>query len=199
MELIVPVVKAKQTLTFDTDKIPENVYAEALRLGLKELVNRGMTKLTKAAFKDVQEDLAAAVMEVAQKNFDNILAGKIRIAGAKSDKASGKVMVEARRLAKAAVKEELKRQNIKVSYVSAKDLTEAANALIASDPSFIEKAKVNVAETEATKNEALSSIVKSVKVDEKLVKADAEKKAAAKAALSAAQAKIPTKRAQATS
>lgn len=198
MELIVPVVKAKQTLTFDTDKIPENVYAEALRLGLKELVNRGMTKLTKAAFKDVQEDLAAAVMEVAQKNFDNILAGKIRIAGAKSDKASGKVMVEARRLAKAAVKEELKRQNIKVSYVSAKDLTEAANALIASDPSFVEKAKVNVAETEATKNEALSSIVKSVKVDEKLVKADAEKKAAAKAALSAAQAKIPAKRAQTT-
>jgi hypothetical protein len=197
MQLIVPVVKAKQTLTFDTDSIPETVYAEALRLGLKELLNRGMVKLTKAAFKDDEAALAAGVMEVANKNYTNILEGKIRIAGAKSDKASGKVMVEARRLAKAAVKEELKRQNIKVSYVSAKDLTEAANALIASDPTFVEKAKVNVAETESTKNEALSNIVKSVKVDDTLKARDEEKKAAAKAALSATQAKIPQKRAQA--
>lgn len=194
MQLIVPVVKAKQNITFDTDSIPEAVYAEALRLGLKELTNRGMTKLTKAAFRDDQEALSAAVMEVANKNYTNILEGKIRIAGAKSDKASGKVMVEARRLAKAAVKEELKRQNIKVSYVSAKDLTEAANALIASDPTFVEKAKVNVAETESTKNEALSNIVKSVKVDDTLKARDEEKKAAAKAALSATQAKIPSKR-----
>lgn len=197
MELSIPVVKAKQSVTIVTEQLPEAVYVEAVRLGLKELVNRGMTKLTKAAFKDDLVKMAEEVMAVATKNVENILAGKIRIAGAKSDKASGKVMVEARRLAKAAIKEQLKRDNIKVSHVSAKDLTEAANALIAADASFIEKAKANVAETEATKNEALSAIVKAVKVDEKLKAKDEEKKAQAKAALSAAQAKIPAKRAQA--
>lgn len=193
MKLTVPVVKAKGlTHDFETDQLPEDVYKYCVALGLKELLNRGMTKLTKAAFKTLEE-MTAEVTKVAQTNYDNILAGKVRMAGAKSDKASGKVMTEARRLAKAAIKEELKRQNIKVSYISAKDLTDAANNLIAQKPEFIAKATANVAETENTKNDVLSSIVAGVKVDDKLKAKDEAAKAAAKSALSATQAGLPKK------
>jgi hypothetical protein len=150
-DIQVPITKAKGQVTIDSEAIPQEVYEEALKLGLKELANRGMSKLTKAAFKGVEADLAAACMEQAEKNVEAIMTGKIRFAGKKAKSGeSAAVMTEARRLAKNLVKDSIKAAGMKISHVEAKDITAAANELLAADPSLIDKAKANLAEREKT-------------------------------------------------
>src|SRR5258705_2316138 len=94
--LRVPVTKAKGSIEVDTGSLPEHVYREALVQGLKVLINRGMTKLTKEAYPDA-DVLKAAAMEKAEETLQNMYDGKIRImGGAKSDKVPREVMTEAR-------------------------------------------------------------------------------------------------------
>lgn len=141
----VPVTKGKTTVAIDTDLIPTEVYAEALLQGLKVLVNRGMSKITKETYPQAEELVAAATAK-ANENAADILAGKVKLSGAKPKAASGAVMTEARRLARNLVKDEMKRQGIKISHVEASEITKAANALLAEDPTLIETAKANLEE-----------------------------------------------------
>lgn len=212
--LKIPVVKAKglasgDYLEINTDDpanggdLPANVYQEALIQGLKVILNRGTTKITKSTY-PVAEELKAAAMAKAQETLEAIRAGKIRIMGAKTDKASGKVMTEARRIAKNIIKDEMKRQGIKVSYVDAKDITAAANALLSDQPEIVEEAKKAIEAQEAKAKQvadmAISGKLKDMLPINTKKKEKAEKeKADAKAQLSAMQAGKTRTRAPANS
>jgi hypothetical protein len=173
---IIPVVKAKATLEIMTGKLPEHVYREALTLGLKQILNRGQTKLTKEAYPDPAQ-LKAAALEKAQETLEAMYAGKIRVVGGKSagDKVPGVVMTEARRIARTLVKEEMKRTGIKVSHVEAKDITKLANALIAQEPWIVEQATEEVNKRGSKK---VKIDVSSIPISRKKVEALEAKKAA---------------------
>lgn len=186
----VPCTKGKGFVEIWTGKLPDNVYQEALLQGLKVIVNRGGTKITKEAYPNADE-LKAKAMEHAEAQVQNMYAGKIRIMGAKTDKISGAVMTEARRLARNLVKDEMKRQGIKVSYVEASEITKAANALITSQPEIVEQAKAMLAERDekaAGIKIKLAEVTGTIQISpKKQAKAEAEK-AKAKEQLSAAKA-----------
>jgi hypothetical protein len=146
----VPVTKGKSFVEFDTEKLPEAVYAEALLQGLKTLVNRGMSKVTTGNLGD-EEAVKAEAMVIAQKNVEAINEGKIKFSGkaAGKSKVSGAVNTEAMRIARNRVKDALKAAGMKISYVKASDITSAAKELIASedeasDTSCIAMAKANL-------------------------------------------------------
>jgi hypothetical protein len=187
--LKIPVVKAKGFVEVSTGDLPEHVYREALVQGLKVLVNRGMTKLTKEAYPD-PEKLKEAAMEAAEKTLQNMYDGKIRImGGAKSDKVPREVMTEARRIARNLVKEELKRSGIKVSYVESSEITKAANALMAEQPAIMRQAEEEVERRAATK---VKIDVKSIPLSQKKIKA-AEARKADKTISAAKTGKIATR------
>jgi hypothetical protein len=187
--LKIPVTKGKSFIEVNTGDLPEHVYREALIQGLKVLVNRGMTKLTKEAYPDA-EKLKEAAMEKAEETLLNMYEGKIRImGGAKSDKVPREVMTEARRMAKALVKEELKRSGVKVSYVESSEITKAANALLADQPEIIEDAKKEVERRAATK---VKLDISSIPLSQKRIKA-AEAKRADKNVSQAKAGKIATR------
>lgn len=180
--LMVPVTKGKGALEVHLSKLPDAVYREMCLQGLKVILNRSMTKITKETY-PVAEELKAAAMAQAAKTLEAAYAGKIRIMGAKAEKTSGAVMTEARRLARNLVKDELKRQKVKISYVEASEITKAANALIAADPSIIKAAeeslKARDAKAEAIKT-SLGNIISAVPQSQaKIAKAAAEKAKAA--------------------
>lgn len=186
----VPVTKAKGVLEVDMDRLPDAVYREILLQGAKVVLNRGMTKITKETYPNADE-LKAAALAQAEKTLQSMYDGKIRIMGAKADKVSGVVMTEARRLARNLVKDQLKKDGVKISYVEASEITKAANALIAANPEIVKAAeeslKTREAKAEGIRSQ-LAGIVASVPQSEKKkAKAEAEK-AKAKEVLSKTQA-----------
>jgi hypothetical protein len=178
--LQIPITKAKGFIEVDTTTdLPDDVYAEALLQGLKVLLNRGASKITKETYPD-EAELKAEAMTKAEEQLDMVKKGTIKFTGSsKKSKESGAVMTEARRLAKNIIKDEMKRNKIKISHVEPKEITAAANALLAEDPSIIETAKANLEARQAT---PVKIDIKSlIKESPKLVKAAEEKKAKAKA------------------
>jgi len=196
----IAVTKGKGYVEIDTDPLPQHVYEEALRLGLKEMVNRGMSKITVAKLEG--EDLAkaqAAAMAKASENVEDIKAGKIKIAGQKttSGKVSGAVNTEAMRLARNIVKDTLKANGYKISHYKASEISAAAKELIAGDPGILAQAEKNLADR-ATAPVAidLKSLVAGMKEDPDLVAKAEKKKAEAKDQLSAKQAGMVKKQAK---
>lgn len=190
----IPVTKAKASVEVDTDVIPEDVYAYALQLGLKELVNRGMTKITVAKLEGEELSKAqAAALAQAEKNVEAINAGTVRKTGAKAaGKASGATMTEAMRLARALIKDQMKAQGIKVSHVEASEITRYAKQLVEADSSLLETAKANI---EARSKATIAIDVTTIKTSPKLVAAaEAKKKAPKDGTLSAKQAGKPALR-----
>ena len=59
--LNIPITKAKTTMAINTDSpeeggdLPADVYAEALALGLKVLLNRGTSKVTSSTYSNPEE------------------------------------------------------------------------------------------------------------------------------------------------
>ncbi len=189
------VSKGKGVVEIDTDKLPEEVYAACLFKGLEHFVNLGMSKITVA--KLTGEDLTraqSAAMEKAAENVVKIMAGNIkRTAAAKTD-VPGKVMTEARRLAKNLVKDEMKRQGLKVSHVEASEITKAANAMIEARPELLDMARASLEGVAKVASE--TSIVSAIPVSAKKVAAAEAAKAAKQAKgapISAKQASIPAK------
>jgi len=177
----VPVVKGKGVIDIDTSQLPDDVYREVLLQGLKVLANRGTSKVTKTTYPN-EAELKTKAMEVAEAQKTAMYEGKIKLTGgAKATKVSGAVKTEAMRLARNLVKDELKRQKIKISHVAASDITTAAKALLEQDNSLILQAEENLKAREA------------VPVGEKinisaLIKIDPRKKAAADAKAAKAKA-----------
>lgn len=176
-ELQIPITKAKgEFITVDTDKIPADVYAEAMLQGLKVLLNRGTSKVTKAAYPNADE-LKAKAVETAQAQLELVMTSKIKFTGQKkASGVTGAVRTEAMRLAKALVKDELKRQGFKLSHIEASEITKVAKEYLEASPELIEQAKANI-EARATVDVGAKLNVKSlVKENPKLVaKAEAKK------------------------
>ncbi len=209
----IAVAKGGGVIEVDTkaDLEDDTVYAAVLMLGLKDLLNRGMTKIKspKNLVGEDAEKAKAAAMAQAQKNLEALKAGKLpRMAGQKSgdDKIPGVVMTEARRLAKNLIKDEIKAAGGKISHYEAKDITAAANAYLETDEgkSLVEVAKANVeARSKAVEAKPVTDIAElqsklGIAVSAKKVKEAEEKKKksqeAGAAVLSAAQAgKVKTR------
>jgi hypothetical protein len=179
----VNVSKGKASVEVNTDDLPEEVYAECIRLGIQALVNKfpGSSKLTKDGFKSEAEYHAEA-MAKATEQVAAMKAGTVKLGRTKKAAgASGKVMTEARRLARNVVKDEMKRQGIKVSHVEASEITKAANALITSDPWFVAKATENLEQGEKIEVKGKDELIKSLPISDKKVKAAEKRKAEQKA------------------
>ena len=186
----IPITKGKGFIEIDTAAIPNDVYAEALLQGLKVLLNRGTSKVTKETYPD-EAELKAKAMEVAQEQLELVMTSKIKFTGAAKaqKKESGKVMTEARRLARNVVKDAIKASGGKISHYEAKDITAAANELLKNDPSLIEQAKANLEALEKAPSQTVD-IASLISVSAKKVQQAEERKAKEKAnpTLSAKQA-----------
>jgi hypothetical protein len=192
----VPITKGKTTMAVTLADIPDDVYQEALLQGLKVLLNRGASKITKETYTNAEE-LKAAALAKAQEQLELVNTSKIKFTGGKKKSGvTGAVMTEARRLAKALVKDELKRAGIKISHVEASEITKAANLYLESEhgTALIEKAKANLAEREKVTLGDVFDISAIVKENPALVAKAAAKKASG--TLSAKQAGKVAKRAK---
>lgn len=184
----VSITKGKGTLALDVNALPQHVFEALLVEGAKAYANRGMSKITKSLYSD-PEELKAAAMAQAEKNIKAMQDGTIRIVGApKQAKASGAVMTEARRIALNIVKQTIKDAGEKISHYDRKDLTAAAAEMLNGEdgPGIIEMAKKSLEERAAVKPKF--NITAHVKVSPTAVARAENKKAAAKADTSAAQA-----------
>lgn len=147
--LSVPIPKGGgATIDVDVDAIPQEAFSAIVLAGLEALLGKRMSKIT-GLTKLEGEDLAKAheaAGKIAAENLSNIMANKVaaKRGKAKADGVSREVKTEATRLAKAVVKDQIRAAGMKISHVAAKDITAAANELIANDPSYIETAKVNI-------------------------------------------------------
>ena len=193
----VPITKGKSTLAVDISAIPDDVWQEVILQGLKVLCNRGASKITKETYPQAEE-LKAAAMSKAAEQLEAINTSKIKFTGGKKKSgATGAVMTEARRLAKALVKDELKRAGIKISHVEASEITKAANLYLESEhgTALIDKAKANLAEREKVSIGDTIDVSKVIAISPELVaKANARK--AKGGTLSAKQAGKVAKRAK---
>lgn len=139
----IPIVKGKDVLEIDIDKLPDAVYKEVLLQGLKTIMNRGMSKVTVGNLGD-EEKVKAEAMVQAQKNLAALYEGKVRITGGKGKSGvTGAVKTEALRLARNVIKDEIKKQGGKISHYKASEITEAAKAFLETDggKSLIDMAK----------------------------------------------------------
>jgi hypothetical protein len=135
----VPIPGAKgEFVEYDTEKLPQETYEYALLLGLKALTGRGMSG------KNFDKKDRAQVIARAKQNVEDAYAGKTRIVGSTATKVTGLVKTEAMRLAKTIIKDEIKRQGYKISSYEAKEITDAAKALLEQDPSIYETAEANI-------------------------------------------------------
>lgn len=206
--LHIPITKAgNKTVSIDTedpDQLPASMYLMALEEGLKVILNKGMSKV--GALKDLSADelekAHAKAMEIAEANLTKIKNAKVtkgRTTASSANKVAGVVMTEARRLAKAVVKDELRAAGIRISMVEATEITKLANEMLANDPTFVEQATANLearaakvsdgATDEAALREkalaklaALGGVTESPKLKAKAEKAKAEKPLSAKQA-----------------
>lgn len=190
----VPVTKGKAPIEVELDSLPEDVYREAMIQGMKVLLNRGMSKITKETYPN-EEELKTAAMAKATENLEACKEGKIRFTGSTKAKGiSGVVKTEAMRLARNIVKDEIKKAGGKISHYSASDITAAAKELLDASPELIEQAKANLAEREKV---PVKINISAIPVDPRRVKAAEDKAAKAKASkgqLSAKQAGMTAKR-----
>jgi hypothetical protein len=185
----VHVVKAGQSITVDTDPMSDDVLREIYGHGLKVLVNRGTTKITKETYPD-DTQRAAEAMRVAHEQVDNLLAGKVKKTAERKAKGAGdgKVMTEARRIARNIIKDIMKAQGLKVSQYDASEITKAANAYLEKNPEVVEEAKASL---ERHAKPAQSDLPVDIAPSEKKKAEQAKRKAEKAAQLSAKQAGLP--------
>lgn len=185
----VPVSKTGTTLDVDIDAIPANAFSIIVMEGLKAVLAKKMSKITVAKLEG--EELAAAqaaALKIAEANLADVMADNIKSGrSAKKSTVKGVVMTEARRLAKAVVKDQIRASGQKISHFKASEITEAANALIEADPSYITMAEANLAARESAPKPTID-ITALIKPDAELVKKAEAKKAEGKGQLSAKQA-----------
>jgi hypothetical protein len=149
--LKVPIAKAGATIDIEKtiiDNLPEEMFELIVMEGLKAILNSRMSKV--GAVTKLEGDAKAAAqakaMEIAADNLDKLQKGEIKTkSAAKVEKSSREVMTEARRLAKAIVKDEIRAAGMSPSKVEASVITKAANALLEARPEIIEQAKANIA------------------------------------------------------
>lgn len=206
-KILVPITKGKGAIEIDTSTLPDDVYAEVVLQGLKVILNRGMSKITKAAFpdneavkagyKDGAEHMAAEAMKIAETNVEAVKTSDIKFSAKTSKKkgpGKGAVTTEAMKLARAAIKAAMKENKIRVSDYKASEITKLAKDLIAEDESFVEQAEANLAAQAAMPKVKID--LSAIKPDAKLVATNEAKKSKNKDQLSATQAGLVKQRAK---
>lgn len=202
----IPIAKGGKGAIFeiDTDDLNEafesngNLMMLLVTEGLKVVLNSRMSKLaapSKLEGKAAEDNKAAALTKAAE-NYSDFKSGKLskKTSAAKAEGVDRAVMTEALRLAKAVVKNEIRKAGQKPSLVAAKEITEYAKQFVEADPSYIEQAKDNIAALKAKADAAVVETPLNIKLDPKLVKKAEEAKAARKEQLSAKQAGTVAKR-----
>jgi hypothetical protein len=188
----IAITKAKKELEINTGDLPAEAFIEIVALGLKTFLNKGMGDVKT---KDLEGEALAKSQEQALKfaneNLAKLLSGDFKRSASKAAKVAGKVMTEAKRLARNFIKDTLKAQGHKVSHYPAAEITKAAVATIEADPSWIRMAEESLAQAAKQKT---TVDISAIKVDPKLV-AKAESKRKDKP-LSATQAGIAAPRAR---
>ena len=189
-KLQIPISKGVEVfIEVDTDELmdesfPVDSLKEILFQGLKQVLNRGQSKLasSKSIPENKREANNAALLDKAKEQLEAARKGEIRVTGGKSkSKVTGEVKLEAMRLARALVKDHIKREGkIKVSHVPAKEITAAAKLVLDGEhgAKLIAMAQETI-EARAKEEQGLMSGIdlSGIKADPKLVKAAAEKKA----------------------
>lgn len=190
----------------DTGKITNmDTYQEIFVEGLKSMINRiGMSKIASGITKldGAEKDKAlAAIADQAQKTVQAIYDGNIKSAKG-GTKRSGAVQTEAMRLAKALVKDTLRKNGYKIGAFDAKEITAFAKDVLADNASIYTKAEENLASRAAmpVKGLSVASMLGEKANDETLKakpKVPPKPKAKAKDVVAAAtQGKVPTARAK---
>lgn len=133
----VPITKAKgEAVDLDVAKMPDAQYRNVVAAGLKLAVNSGTTKITKENFTKngvLDEDaMRAAASKIAREKASALIAGTFKWGRATkaATEVPHKVMIEARRLARGAVKEWIVASGGRVTHYKASAITEAANELL---------------------------------------------------------------------
>lgn len=179
----VPVTKGKGSVSVEINLLNDELYQEALSLGLKDMVNGGMSKITKADIPDDTQRYAEA-MRIAQERVEAMHAGTLKLSKRASAVAKGAVpsavMTEARRIARNLVKDMIKAAGIKQTSVGTAEITKAANVVIERDPSIIRLAEANLANRGAPPA-GIDITALGIAPDPKLVAKAEAKKAEAKA------------------
>lgn len=163
------------TIAVDVSRLPDRIYKAVIVHGLQKLINRK----SKSDKTDVMEPMARA-----EANLAAMYANTFKIVGSKAEsgKASGPVMVEARRLALIMVKAEIKAQGIKLIHVPKTQMSELAAQLLQDRPEIVKQAEASLkAATDMAAKAQSSGKALKIVVDPKLVQAAEAKKAAAKA------------------
>ncbi len=194
----VPIAKGgtSATVDVDTDALDAEDFKLVVAEGLKAVLNSRMSKVgavTKLSGKEL-DDAHAHALRIAEENKEALLAGKLRAKAsgrkAKSD-ISREVQTEARRIARDMVKNLIRANGGKPSTYKASEITAAADTLIASDATILDKARENLANRAQIATPGLD-ILSGLAPDPALVAKSEEKKAkdkeARKGTLSAKQA-----------
>ena len=196
MIMHIPITKTKpwaaksvpETVEIDTDSntLPDNVYQEALFQGLKVLLNRGTSKITKEGFASEAEMISAAKSK-AQEQLALLMAGKVRASRAAKPGTSREVTIEATRLAVAEIKAAMREAGLKISHYKSKDITACAKDYLKDHPELIQKAEAAIAARDEKVKTGLGVDLKTVLHEdatqiEKVAKAAAKSKAAKAAA-----------------
>lgn len=184
----IPVPKAKgEYIEMDTDQIPPEMWSEAVFQGLKQMLGRSMSKVTKAQYPK-PEELAAAAKAKAEENAKAIMENdqkKIKISSdkGKTVKLSGAVNTEAMRLARNHVKDLIKQAKGKISHYKQSEITAAAKNVLADPevgPILIQKAEQAIKDREEAPKGKID-IMSLIKESPELVaKAEAKKAEAQK-------------------
>lgn len=189
MELEIPISKAKRNLTVDVNDLTQDQMTEALKEGLKVILNAKMTKIkTSEADEDSLPEMQEAAFLQAQTNLADFKSGKrkSRTASADGTKLSGALKTEAMRISRNMVKDTLKAKKIPIREVPAATITAAATKLLSANPAIIEQAKANLASRPAVEGISLAGL--DLARDPKLTAKYAAEKAEKKSQLSAATA-----------
>ncbi len=161
--LNVPITKAgNKTIPVDYDKIPTEALEFVTIEGLKPILNRRMSKITvKDLAGDKLAEAHAAALAIANENLAKLYANDIKKGrsatsslGADGKKVSGVVMTRARNDAKAVIKNEIRNAGGKVSHYEAKEITDAANKLLAVDAEGVANGTVEYSDSFIGKAEA---------------------------------------------
>ena len=141
--LHVPVPKAGTTWPLPYDSLKElaakhnDIFLEIITQGLKAILNRGQGEKTGiVSVKGMEKDSDAAVamrekiLAAVQGQWELALEGKTRITGGKTKVKKGAENVKAMQIARAIVKDALKRAGHKVSTYPAKEITKLAETLL---------------------------------------------------------------------
>ena len=176
LNIPVPKAGAGHGMEIDTDDImalPDDVLKEILLQGAKVVLNRGQSKLKSA--KGMEGNKLAshqkAIMEVVAEQWEKMKKGEIRVTGGRS-KVSGAAKTEALRLAKALVKDAIKKNGGKVSHYKASQITAAAKTYLEGEHGarLMKIAQANLAEQEKEKQETTGLIdLSGISPDEELV------------------------------